>query len=169
MVRISAFLKLALLCCTLLALAGFLNPNGIISIAAISLKPSLIAAFLVLSVALLATRKIWAGCFALTLSALGVYSLAPHYQSSPSVTAPDLTIVWANVWRRTIAFERALAVADEVGANYLVIGEWPESVSVPHGWFETCPEARSPFSRDHPRSRLADLLMALGLWCPVAH
>lgn len=143
--------KLALLPLALLTLAGFLPPTSVLAVAAISLKPSLAAAFFMLSLLLFASRSlrlaIGSLCASLAISA----ALAPHFSTAaPAVDNPDVTVIWANVFQRPDAAHATFALAEEVRADYVIIGEMPGSVALPHGWFDRCPDgtvhmlARSP-------------------------
>jgi endonuclease/exonuclease/phosphatase (EEP) superfamily protein YafD len=131
----TAYLKLALLLAAAMLAAGFLPPDTLIAVAAISTRPVLLAAMVVLGAALLfGGARLW-GLAALALAAWGTVGLLPHYRPSPPLPEPETTVVWANVFKRHSAADRALALAEAEGAELVILGEVPLDYIAPADWF----------------------------------
>ncbi|NNU15392.1 hypothetical protein HK107_03500 [Parvularcula sp. ZS-1/3] len=157
---IQPLLKLALLGTTLAVLAGFLAPRGLLSIAAISLKPSLVAASFVLAVALLVSGAPIAATFAASLALLGWLMLAPFYKPSPDIQDPDVTFVWANTLKRQSALEKAVALAEREGASLVLAAEAPFGAEAPEGWHIRSAEHRPVLILSREAGALAEVLEA---------
>jgi endonuclease/exonuclease/phosphatase (EEP) superfamily protein YafD len=129
------FLKLSLLVVFILLVAGFLAPRGIFSIAAISLKPSLVAAALLLGALLFFGGAPLIGALAIATAAVGTAFLLPYYRSSQNVPDPELTIVWANVLKRKSSAAKAIRLGEKHGAEIVMLGEAPLTFTPPKGWY----------------------------------
>jgi endonuclease/exonuclease/phosphatase (EEP) superfamily protein YafD len=91
-----------------------------------SLLPHIAAGALVIAVGVLLLRRPLAAGALVLLAALALFGARALFTpAAPALAHKDLRILWANVWGRTKAFDRTIALAQYENADVVLIAEAP--------------------------------------------
>ncbi|MEO1657063.1 MAG: endonuclease/exonuclease/phosphatase family protein [Pseudomonadota bacterium] len=91
---------------------------------------------LVLTTVAFVVRARWASIFGLVSSGLMLVGTLPHLTTTAAIPEPAHTLVWSNVLGKPDAIYNTIAYAEDMGADLVLVGEWPKGapVELPEGW-----------------------------------